>query len=331
MTGNEVIERKQEKMIDKIIDCNKDKPYLIGYRNFISDSSNTTIYNYVRHVISFMNYCNKNVEELELDDYTIYLSSIKTTTSSNQIVVYAALKKFSMYLLANQKNMSNPMQHIKRPKFKESRETKEKRDVGYLDKKEIIKYIKTIEKGIGSSKAVNRQKEWKERDLLIILIFLNTGMRCSALCKLDVDNIDLDKKQLFTIDKGDKIQEYDLSEDMIYYINSWLNKRKRILGDSEERALFISNRKVRINKLSVSNIVEKYAGTIEGKHITPHKLRATYGTQLYEATKDLFLVQECMGHSNPKTTELYIRGQKDQNRKIASDIMGDLTIKKKSR
>lgn len=324
MTGNEYIELKQEKVIDDILRKNKDKPYIVGYRNFISKSSNTTVYNYIRHIVQFMNYCQKEIENLTVDDYTLYLSSIKETTSSNQIVVYAALKKFSLYLMANNKNTANPMQYIERPKFKEKQETKEKRENGYLDKKEIKKYLETIESGIGSSSAVNRQKNWKERDLLIILIFLNTGMRCSALCKLDVNSINFEKKQLTTIDKGDQLQIYDLPDNIIFHLDCWLSKRAEILGNIKENALFISNRKSRLDKLSVSNIVNKYAGKIKGKHITPHKLRATYGTQLYEATRDLYFTQECMGHASPKTTELYIRGQKEENRKRAADIMSKI-------
>lgn len=327
MTGSEFLDIQQNNMIDNVIESNKDKPYLVGYRYFINDSSSTTVYNYVRHIVKFMNYCNKNVEDLNIDDYTGYLASIKSTTSSNQIVVYAALKKFSLYLLANNRNPSDPMQYVKRPKFKESIETKEKRDIGYLNKNEIKKYINTIERGAGSNKAINRQREWRERDLLIILIFLNTGMRRSALCKLDVENIDLNKKQLFTIDKGEITQIYDLSEDMIFYIKKWLNKRAILLGDTTENALFISNRKTRLNKAAIASVVNKYAQNIEGKNITPHKLRATYGTLLYEETKDLFFTQECMGHANPKTTELYIRGQKEGSRKKASSIMSNITIK----
>ena len=71
--------------------------------------------------------------------------------------------------------------------------------------------------------------------------------------------------------------------------------------------------------------MNKYSSNIKGKHITPHKLRATYGTQLYNATGDIYFVQECMGHSNPKTTEIYIRDTKNTTKK-ASDIMKNLTL-----
>lgn len=81
-----------------------------------------------------------------------------------------------------------------------------------------------------------------------------------------------------------------------------------------------------MDQRTISRIVEKYACNIEGKHITPHKLRATYGTQLYAATKDLYFVQSCMGHSNPATTELYIRGQKNSSRQTASELMSNITF-----
>jgi integrase len=223
--------------------------------------------------------------------------------------------------MASKRATDNPMAYVPRPKFKEGIQTIEKRDKGFLDRKEIKKYIETSKRGIGTSRAIARQKEWKERDLSIIMIFLNTGIRCSALYKLNLDSIDFEKQTLITIDKGDKVQEYTLSEDVLRYIDAWIQKRKEILGTYNEEALFISNRKCRMEQTSIYRIVNKYAQNIEGKHITPHKLRATYGTQLYNQTKDLFFVQQCMGHNNPKTTEKYIRGEANNSRKNAASIM----------
>ena len=78
-----------------------------------------------------------------------------------------------------------------------------------------------------------------------------------------------------------------------------------------------------MDSTSIYNVVKKYSKNINGKNITPHKLRATYGTQLYNETGDIYFVQDCMGHSNPKTTELYVRDKKE-NRKKASDIMAKM-------
>ncbi len=329
MTGEEAIELERRRSVENIIKNNPDKSYLIGFKCYIEKKlSSSTTAQYIRHIANFMDYCNnKKLEDIELDDYSIYLSLFNEDTPSYQITIYAALKKFSSYLYVTEKNMNNSMQHIERPKFKESVKTKQKRDISYLTEKEIDRYIETTNNGVGSNKAVKCQEQWKERDMLIVLIFLNTGIRRSALCKLDVDNIDLKNKQLITIDKGDKIQIHDLTSEMIPYIIAWLNKRKEILGDSNEKALFISRLKTRIGRQGVVDIITKYAINIENKKITPHKLRGTYGTQLYNNTGDILFVQERMGHKNPKTTELYIRGQKTKNQIKAASIMSKLTIK----
>ena len=323
MNGNETYENKYKTAISNLIINNPDKPYLKGFSNFINKSQ-CTIYNYLIYVIAFINYVNKNVEDLELDDYTNYLSSLNDKSVSCKILAYSSLKLFSLYLKASERNEKNSMQYVNRPKFYETEETKNKREIGYLNQKEIHKYLKNIERGVGSKKAKSRQKEWINRDKLIIVLLLSTGMRCSALYKLDVDNVDVKNKTISVLDKGNKYKKYELSPDIVSIMIDWLNDRKKLLNNKEELALFISNERTRISQASIARIVNKYAVNIEGKNITPHKLRATYGTQLYEKTGDLYMVQECMGHSSPKTTELYIRGKKNKNAQMAAEIMSKI-------
>jgi integrase/recombinase XerC len=240
--------------------------------------------------------------------------------------VYSALKKYGKYLVASSQLERNPMDFIDRPKPIESQKTVAKREVGYLSKKEISKYVASVECGVGTKLSKSRQKEWKERDLAIVMIFLNTGIRCSALMKIDIDSIDFHNQTLTVTDKESYVNQYELSTELLDIIKAWIKKREEILDGKEINALFIANRKTRLDQASIYRIVNKYAENIKGKHITPHKLRATYGTQLYDATKDIYFVQGCMKHSNPKTTELYIRGTKNQT-KTASDIMKNITIK----
>lgn len=327
MNGKEIYEEKIRQKTEAIIKDNPDKPYLKGFYNFMGNRlSCSTKFNYIYFTVSFMNYNKKNIEELEFDDYTEFLSSIGNATSSHQIGVYSGLKKFATYLIASRKADYNPMEHIERPKFKEKEETIAKREKGYLEKKEIKKYIATVKEGIGSDRAKAKQEPWKERDLLIVLLFLNTGMRCSALFKLDVNSIDLESKILTVNDKGDKIRQYVLSEDLIDHVKAWLVNRENLLNGKNENALFISNERRRMCQKSIGRVVSKYAANIEGKNISPHKLRATYGTQLLEETRDIYFVQQCMGHTNPSTTELYIRGQNKCNELKASDIMSRITF-----
>lgn len=327
MKGTEAYELQYKNKIEEAIENNPDKSYLRGFYNFMgSKLSVSTKYGYINYVINFINFSNKDVCDLNLDDYTNFLAQIEDKTASYQISVYSGLKKFAKYLIASNRTERNPMKDIDRPKFIEKDTTIAKREIGYLDKREIKKYLSTAKKGSGSSRAKARQENWKERDLLIILLFLNTGMRCSALYKLDVESVDLNNNILTSNEKGNKVRSYDLSDQLIEYVNKWLEKRKEILGDIQENALFISNQRKRMDQKSISRVVKKYSTEIENKSITPHKLRATYGTQLLKETNNIYFVQECMGHTNPKTTELYIRGEKSENSKKASDIMAKIVM-----
>lgn len=326
MNGNDYYEDKVRNKIENLLKANNDKRYLRGFYNYMTNLSINTIYDYIIYIINFIDNVRKPVEELNLDDYTEYLATLTDKVTSYQITVYSALKKFSLYLKASGRNMSDPMQYVSRPRFIEKEETKIKRENNYLEKREIKKYLYDIDNGVGSRLAKARQEDWKARDKAIIVTLLNTGMRCAALYKLNVDNINMETKKLTTVDKGRKYQEYFLSDDLLEVLSDWLIEREILLDGKEEDALFISNRKTRMDQRSISRVVTKYASNIEGKNVTPHKLRATYGTQLYAATKDLYFVQSCMGHSNPKTTELYIRGQKDSSRQTASELMSKITF-----
>lgn len=326
MEGNLEYTLQNEKNIQHVIDA---RPELYGFYSFISDLSRTTAYNYLNKINGFLNYANKPPEELTIDDFSGFLLNKRMTengtisTSSYRIQVYQALKKYGKYLVVKGVLPCNPMDSIDRPASKESQTTIEKREKGYLSKSEIKTYISCVKNGVGSSLSQTMQKRWRERDIAIIYIFLSTGIRCSALYKLDVDSIDFDNKVLKVTDKEDKVNIHHLSDEVLKIISDWLEKREELLGGKQEEALFISNRLNRMCDKAINNVVRKYAKEIKGKNISAHKLRATYGTQLYDETKDIYFVQKCMNHSSPQTTELYIRGQENCTLE-ASEIMNNL-------
>lgn len=325
MKGKEAYEMQYNKKIENIIYNNPDKPYLRGFYNYMRSSklTHSTMYDYLNYVVKFIGSTGKEIGDLDLDDYINFLAEFSEMKTSYQISVYSGLKKFAKYSLVSGKTTRNPMNDIDRPKFNEDDETISKREKGYLNKDEIEEYLDSVKEGAGSSRAVARQEKWKERDILIIMIFLNTGIRCSALYKLNIDDIDFKNKTIKVNDKGNIAKIIVVSNKLLENARNWLNKREIILNNTEEDALFISNQRTRMDQSSISRVVKKYASSIEDKVITPHKLRATFGTQLYNETGDIYFVQDCMSHSNPKTTEIYIRGKNDNSQK-ASDIMSKL-------
>lgn len=300
------------------------------YAFMMNDKSISTVYVYLKYINNFMKCIHKPVTELNVDDFPGYMLKIQKgqngtrTTSSYRIAVYSALNMYGRYLKSRHYLSENPMEDMQRPRAIESSKTIEKREKAYLTTNEIKTYMANVTEGIGNDESIARQLEWRERDLAIITIFLNTGIRCSALVKLDVDNIDFEKKILSVVDKESKYNIYEISDDVLDVIKKWLRKRNEMIPGSEVKALFISNRKTRMSRSSVQRLVEKYGANIQGKHMSPHKLRATYGTQLYNATGDIYFVQHCLKHNSPKTSELYVRGNKNTQTKKASEIMGKL-------
>ena len=317
--GNLLYEKKWKDNVYKLAQENP-RFYLSGFVNFNINLAYKTLNNYLLYLIRFCKGLNKRVEKVNFDDFTAYLNSLRDSTPSNQVVAYSALKKFSKYLFVSGKTKTDFMLSIERPNATERQTTIDKRQKGFLTQDEISFYLKNINESTGYKEA----KMWKDRDLFLIMLFLNTGLRCSGIWKLDLDDIDVQNCTLTTTEKRGKVRTYPLNNTIITLYNNWIEKRK-IRAALGEVALFVSENGHRLSTKRMIEIIHSYAHDINGKNITPHKLRATFGTQVYNATGDIYLTQVAMGHSTPKTTELYIRGADNKNMNIASDVMAKLT------
>ena len=101
---------------------------------------------------------------------------------------------------------------------------------------------------------------------------------------------------------------------------SYLEQRKHTIPNSgHENALFLSLQNRRITVRAVENLVKKYASLVTGlKKITPHKLRSTYGTTLYQETGDIYLVADVLGHKDVNTTRKHYAAMQDANKRKAA-------------
>ncbi len=287
------------------------------YNSMIVNRSYVTAYIYLGYIAEFVQNID-SIDELSVDDYNAYLAKIKSKKASSKIDAYHALQKYSKYLKSKGVCREDYMKYIDRPKRIELQETAEKRETGFLTKSEAKRLVMNSTYNNDHRATADI---WKARDYCILMIFLNTGIRCSALYKLDISDIDLNEHTIRVLEKGDKSRKIYISDTTVLAIKRWLEYRKRYLGDLKEDALIISNRRTRMTTESIYVLIKKLGADIKGKNISPHKLRATFGTQLYNKTHDVYFVQQAMGHSNPKTTEIYIRGQKNETSKKASDLM----------
>ena len=326
MTGNEYYDNRYKTRIENCYSKLNNKKQLKTLKGFekymaIDGTLISTRMNYVGRIVTFLNKVDKELKDIEFADYVDYLSLYQDKTSSYQIQIYTALKRFSEYLSYSKITKADYMENVKRPKDRESIETKQKREKSFLTEKELEKFLLRVTCGMNVKESPT-QKTVQARDHALIMILLGTGLRCSAVSKLDISDVDLESGKIQVTEKRGKVRTCYLSEDIITILKTWLDERNNFVTEESDNALFLSSEGNRLNDKRINKIIEKYGeGIKKGVHLSPHKLRATYGTMIYKKTGDIYLTKNCMGHSDISTTMLYVRGQEEQAQKKAAEVM----------
>lgn len=187
-----------------------------------------------------------------------------------------------------------------------------------LDAQEVSKLIQTAENGNGLSKhAVGYHAKTKIRDTAILTLFLGTGIRISELVGLDNDSFNFAENSFLVTRKGGNQAILFFSNEVKYALQEYIaEKSNDPKVPQDENAFFLSLQYKRINVRSVENLVKKYSKIVSPlKKITPHKLRSTYGTRLYNATGDIYVVADVLGHRDINTTKKHYAAITEENRR----------------
>ncbi|MCD8294400.1 MAG: tyrosine-type recombinase/integrase [Clostridia bacterium] len=196
-----------------------------------------------------------------------------------------------------------------------------------LEGEEIPDIIEAAESGDGLS---DHQKAYhdrnKVRDTAILTLFLGTGIRISELVGLNNGDINFDNNSFIVTRKGGSKAILYFDDTVADAIKAYLDQKEaRSLPKSETSPLFLSNGTSRIGVRAVENMVKKYAKIVSPlKKITPHKLRSTYGTALYKATGDIYVVADVLGHKDINTTKKHYAAITDDVRK---SVVGKVKLK----
>ena len=158
----------------------------------------------------------------------------------------------------------------------------------------------------------------KVRNKAILAVFLSTGMRRSALCQINVEDVDIKNAKLYAIDKGEKPFTYKLTESVLNALMDWIYVRNSVYCKTD--ALFVSRTGMRMDGSNVFDVVKQSTQNALGYSISPHKLRAACCTALYEETHNIKLVSKRLKHGSIKTTERYVVDNDDDEEK-AADIL----------
>ena len=173
-----------------------------------------------------------------------------------------------------------------------------------------------------------RQQKWHERtkarDLAILSLFLGTGIRVSELVGIDIQDVDMELGGFLVTRKGgDQVVLY-FPDEVARVLEAYLRERNEIEAlAGHQQALFLSMQRRRITVRAVENLVKKYAilAAPLKKKISPHKLRSTFGTNLYHETGDIYLVADVLGHSDVNTTKKHYAAMTDDRRRAAARVV----------
>lgn len=258
------------------------------------------------HIALFSDYLSLYIRDDEREETNADLSKMRKLST---------LRSYFKFLFKNNRIASNVAQRIDLPKLHD-------KPILRLEIDEVVRMLDQVESGDALS---DRQKKWHEltqaRDLALISLLLGTGIRVSECVGIDMDDIDFSQNSFLVTRKGGAQVILYFPDEVAEVLKKYMAVRRTIEAlPGNEQACFLSMQKKRMNVRSVENLVKKYAllAAPLKKRISPHKLRSTFGTNLYHETGDIYLVADVLGHSDVNTTRKHYAAMSDDRRRMAA-------------
>lgn len=288
-----------------------------------SGKSYETAYRYINHIISFLNFTFKgkckedfylSVKPVHINKYIASLrvkevnGKTERTSDSIKSVQWSALNSFFEFLVPEYISV-NPVTNTNRPKMKD------KPKVTYLTSEEVAKVLRNVE--------ATAPDRFKNRDLCILKLGFSTGLRVSAIVQIDIDDIDFKNNLISITEKGDYDDQIMFGENLRKQLLLWLDDRKKHFANSNSNSLFVSQFGQRLGDDAIANLFKKYAKGITDKKVTPHVMRHTCATNLYEKTGDIYLTSRQLRHKSVTVTQRYAEIS-EEKQKMATSVLDDL-------
>ena len=185
--------------------------------------------------------------------------------------------------------------------------------------------LDTVSSGEGLSERQQKLLKFtRTRDMAMLLLFLGTGIRVSECVGLNIEDIDFDLNAFLVTRKGGNQSILYFPDQVADALREYMQVRQTIEPlEGHGDALFLSMQKRRITQRAVENLVKKYAMVAAPlkKRISPHKLRSTFGTNLYQETGDIYLVADVLGHADVNTTRKHYAAMSDAKRRQAARMV----------
>lgn len=272
----------------------------------------------------------EQINVFDLEDYMQYLKCHSTEQRTDMVNhergimrKIASLRSFYNYYYRRERIAVNPAAKIETPKIHE-------KGIVRLEVDEMAELLDLVEVGENlTKKQRDFHKKTKVRDLALLTLMLGTGIRVSECVGLNLSDIDFKNSSMKIHRKGGKEVILYFGDEVEEALKTYLVERNEITAETgHESALFLSLQKKRLTVRSVENLVKKYAKLVTPlKPITPHKLRSTYGTNLYRETGDIYLVADVLGHNDVNTTKKHYAALEDDRRR---SVRNQVTLRENS-
>lgn len=229
-----------------------------------------------------------------------------------------SIRSFYDYLFKNGRIPSNVTTLVPLPKIHE-------KPILRLNQDEMTKMLMQAETGEGLTEHQQHyQKLTAKRDVAILSLFLGTGIRVSECVGINISDVNLEENAFLVTRKGGNQVVLYFPPEVATNLAEYMEERKEIAAlPGHEEALFLSMQKRRITQRAVQKLVKKYAAVAAPlkPRISPHKLRSTFATNLYNATGDIYLVADVLGHSSVDTTRKHYADMTDARRRMAAEYV----------
>lgn len=266
-----------------------------NYLKNVRKYSLNTINSYISDINIFLEYLHiqklnyKDVNHEVIRSYLKYLDEKKYKNSSiNRIL--SSLNDYYNYLTKCKITKYNYFEDINRPR-------KEKRLPNFINYSEYMSLLATVEK--------EENEFLKARNLLLLEILFDTGLRVSEAVNIEINNINKKEQSIKVLGKGNKERIVYYGDYAKNYLEDYLNLRRNI-NIVDKEYLFLNKNYTRLTRRGVEYLISDISKkALLRQKISPHTLRHSFATEMLNNGCDIRSVQELLGHKSLSTTGIY--------------------------
>ncbi|MDO8578836.1 MAG: tyrosine recombinase XerC [Dehalococcoidales bacterium] len=282
----------------------------VKYRNYLEvekNASRYTVRNYTTDLTDFFVFLRSrgtlSLRDIDRNVLRDYLADLMEREFVKRSIArkLSAVRSLFRYLIREELVQTNPVKNTTSPRL-------DRRLPEFLTADEMARIIESPD----------ISNPFGQRDRALLELLYASGLRVSELVGLNVENVDMDTREIRVWGKGSKERITLMGEPALKALQAYLTEgRQSLFGKKATNALFINRYGTRLTERSVQELLDKYAQAVGiAKKIHPHMVRHTFATHLLDGGADLRVVQELLGHASLSSTQIYTHVSKSQARKV---------------